>query len=266
MGNSNPTQVVNQRLTQQQRLIADIRATAGMLMQEYRQEYLDPGFCNRVALVYNDKLRNFRKDELEGVSYTLGLQVQYPAYKQRMCDAIVKHYTDRFNLLAAIVDSLSYCDNRIRAAVTGPVCAGQPEIFDPVSCQANAGSWQTMISPPDGRLPENAQWYTYLNQMQTQYMAALERLQVMVHRLAQMDQDIRDPELQQLRQEAAQLIQQTTLGCQQAYYGLLTAPTRTPADLRRQRQQSQYATSQARARQAALRTTQGLTAVSAKHA
>src|SRR5207249_2372926 len=130
---------VENNIVRQNALIQEIHNETEKLSEQYNIQFLDPTFCNRVALIYNDKLQNYRKQELDGVSYSLGLVTDLPATKHKVCEAIVKHYTDRLNLLAGIQYSLSYVSDRIFALTTGPRCDGNPEIFDYDECLASGG-------------------------------------------------------------------------------------------------------------------------------
>src|SRR5690242_6621452 len=123
-------QSIDNELIHQNALIQEIHRVAQELSEKYTTQFLDPNFCNRLALIYNDKLLSYRKQELDGISYTLGIVSDVPATKQKVCEAIVKHYTDRLNLIAGIQYSLSYVSDRIFALTTGPRCEGKPEIID----------------------------------------------------------------------------------------------------------------------------------------
>lgn len=129
MGNGSS---IPNNINKQTQLIQEIHAVATELSNSYQSKYLDPKFCTTVALIYNDKLMNFRHNQLDGVASTLGLVVDNPRHKQHLCSSIVKHYTDRLNLLAVIQSSLNFCSNRIFALTTGPRCDGNPEIFDQI--------------------------------------------------------------------------------------------------------------------------------------
>src|SRR6185295_19519299 len=107
------SQSIQKGIDQENALILEIREIAKELNELYSAHFLDANFCNRIALIYNDKLIGYRKQELDGVSYTLGLVNDMPSVKSKVCESIVKHYTDRLNLVAGIEDSLAYVTDRV---------------------------------------------------------------------------------------------------------------------------------------------------------
>jgi len=50
-------------------IIQKIHDISMELHETYSTKFLDPGFCTRIALVYTDRLNNFKKHELNGVAY-----------------------------------------------------------------------------------------------------------------------------------------------------------------------------------------------------
>ena len=160
------SQSIDTSLVHQNALIQEIHKTAQTLSEKYSTQFLDPNFCNRIALIYNDKLLKYRRQDLDGVSYTLGIVSDVPATKHKVCESIVKHYTDRLNLIAGIQYSLSYVSDRIFALTTGPRCDGNPEIFDQEQCVLSGGQWINYLVLPSQGIQENQVWFNYLKTMQ----------------------------------------------------------------------------------------------------
>jgi hypothetical protein len=244
-------------------LIQRIYAVASELSESYNTKYLDPRFCTTVAMVYNDRLMNYRKQDLLGVSTTLGLLVDKPNLKQKICDSIIKHYTDRLNLIAIIQQSTSFCSDRVYALTSGPVCTGNPEIFDQQECVKSGGKWDPYIVPPDEKIAENQQWYNYLNHMQDLYIKTLARLYDILVQLKDFDQDVTDERLKTLSAEVKQLIDTMTANCSQMYKLALTTPTYTKEELRMKAQDVETSKRESEARAAALRASRGLQPVQA---
>jgi hypothetical protein len=251
-------QSINGELVQQNALIEQINEVAKQLSDKYSVEFLDPNFCNRLALIFNDKLLRYRKQELDGVSYTLGLVSDVPSTKNKVCQSIVKHYTDRLNLISGIQYSLSYVSDRIFALVTGPRCEGNPEVFDQQKCQETGGQWLNYLVPPDYNLPENQGWYNYLKEMQSNYLASLQKLLEIVNQLKDYDQDINDERLKTLIDEAKTIIQSMHENAYQMYQLILTTPTYTNQELNLANEQNLIREQEASARLAALRVANGL--------
>lgn len=250
----------------QTRLIQNIYAIASELSEAYTLKYLDPRFCTGLALIYNDRLMNYRKQDLVGVSTTLGLMVDDPGHKQQVCDSIIKHYTDRLNLIAVVQKSTSFCSNRIYALTDGPICTGNPEIFEQAACNESGGRWQPYSVAPDEKIIENGQWYKYLYHMQDTYLKSLSRMYDILVQLKDFDQDITDERLLVITSEVEGLITNMTATCSQMYKLALTTPTFTKEELRLQQEDINTSKNEAAARSAALRAAHGLQPVEAKKA
>jgi hypothetical protein len=242
----------------QTELIQSIYGIAAELSESYKDKYLNPKFCTSVALIYNDRLMNYRKQDLLGVSTTLGLAVDQPGLKQQICDGIIKHYTDRLNMIAIIQKSTSFCSDRVYALTSGPACTGNPEIFDQGGCAAAGGRWDPYIVPPEEEIPENKQWYNYVEHMQDIYIRTLARLRDILMQLKNFDQDITDERLKDLSLEVEQLIANMTDNCSQMYKLALTTPTYTREELRMQKQDIEVSKKESAARKAALLAANGL--------
>ena len=261
MGNGNS---VPKNVNLQNELIQEIHAVAQDLSESYRSKYLDPKFCTTVALVYNDKLMNYRKQDLNNIAMTLGVVADVPGQKQQLCEAIVKHYTDRLNLIAAIQHSLNYCSNRIFALTSGPRCEGHPEIFDQALCTKNNGRWIGYVVPPDEKIEENKQWFGYLARMQETYLNTLQRMLDILKQLKDFDSDIDDERLRSLGDEVEQLIDGMQKNCYQLYKLILTTPTFTEEELRARQENDNISQQEASARLAALRASKNLPPMEAK--
>jgi hypothetical protein len=258
MGNGNS---VPSNINSQNNLIQEIHAIARELSETYKRKYMNPKFCTSIALIYNDKLMNYRKTDLNNVSMTLGVIADTPGQKQQLCEVIVKHYTDRLNLISAIQHSLNFCSNRIFAMSTGPRCEGHPEIFDQPACSKNGGRWIGYIVTPDANVTENQQWFNYLSHMQSTYMQGLARLLDIMKQLRDFDQDINDERLKALGQETENLIDSMQKTCSQIYKLMLTTPTYTTEELRMKQEDLQTTQTDAAARLAALRASQDLSSI-----
>jgi len=261
MGNGSS---IPNNINKQTQLIQEIHAVANELSNEYTNKYLNPKFCTTVALVYNDKLMNFRHNQLDGIASTLGLVVDNPRHKQHLCSSIVKHYTDRLNLLAVIQQSLNFCSNRIFALTTGPRCDGNPEIFDQAECTKSGGNWINTVVPPNHEIPENKEWFNYLQHMQETYLKSLARLLDITKQLKEFDEDINDERLRGLGEEVEGLMDNMNSTCHQLYKLMLMKPTFTAEELRLQDESTNMNQQEAAARHAALRATKGLAPIAQK--
>lgn len=252
------TQSMETSLVHQNTLIQEIHRTAQVLSEQYTTQFLDPDFCNRLALIYNDKLLRYRRQDLDGVSYTLGIVSDVPTTKQKVCESIIKHYTDRLNLIAGIQYSLSYVSDRIFALTTGPRCEGNPEIFDREQCTLSGGEWINYLVLPDQTIEENQIWFNYLKTMQANYLQSLNKLLGILQQLTNYDADINDERLKLLSDEARTIINSMHQNAYQMYKLLLTTPTYTKEEVELLKEQEAIKTQEQSARLAALRAANGL--------
>ncbi len=251
---------IETELNKQNVLIQEIHAVAQELGDTYSAQFLNPDFCNRVALIYNDKLLKYRRQDLDGISYTLGLVNDVPSTKGKVCEAIVKHYTDRLNLMAGIQYALSYVSDRIFALTTGPRCDGNPEVFNQEECQKSNGRWQPYVVMPDVSIPENQTWYGYLKSLQDDYLRNLQKLLGIINQLRDYDSDINDERLKALGDEAKAIIDGMHKHAYEMYKLLLTTPTYTPEERQSMAEQDQIKKQDDSARLTALRVANGLPA------
>ena len=252
------SQSIDSSLQQQNELIVEIHKIAQELSQKYSSEFLNPNFCNRIALIYNDKLLRYRKQELDEVSYTLGVVSDIADTKQKVCEAIVKHYTDRINLIAGIQYSLSFVSDRIFALTTGPRCEGNPEVFDQSQCTLSGGQWLNFIVMPNNQIQQNQSWFQYLKSMQDNYLSNLQRLLNILNQLKDYDNDINDERLRSLEHEAKEIINGMHQHAYQMYKLILTTPTYTEEELKLLEEQNLIKEQEAAARLVALRSANGL--------
>ena len=254
------TPSIENSLIRQNAMIQEIHRNSQELSEKYNIQFLDPNFCNRIALIYNDKLLRYRRQDLDGVGYSLGIVSDIPATKQKVCESIIKHYTDRLNLIAGIQYSLSYVSDRIFALTTGPRCNGNPEIFDREQCILAGGQWVNTLVLPDQKIAENQMWFNYLKSLQDNYLASLSKLLGILNQLKNYDNDINDERLKLLGDEVRKIINSMHQHAHQMYKLILTTPTYTNEELALYKEQEQIKQQQEAARLAALRTANGLPA------
>ena len=257
MGQSNSKQTYNNNKIQTE-LIDEIHKRAKVLSESYSYEFLDDNFCNRVALLYNDRLSKFRKQEIDSVQFTLGIVNDNPATKNKVCKLIVEHYIKRIRLISKIEENLDYCLYRIYALTIGPRCNGQPETFDMDQCRNLGGQWLETVLLPDDQLVENRPWYQQIHDMQSAYIGYLKRLNSILRQLDDFDEYVNDERLNSLDLEIdkmIELIQATTF---ERYRLALAIPTYTPEQIRERAMRDQTMRGDYAAKQSALRVSKGL--------
>lgn len=257
MGQSNSKATYNNNRIQVN-LLQSIQEESKKLSEAYSYEFLDEGFCNRVALIYNDQLIKFRRQEIDDVQYTLGIVNENPETKDKVCKMIVAHYINRIRLITKMENNLEYGLDRINAITVGPRCQGNPEIFDMASCQQRGSQWLDTILLPDDRVTENKRWYQQVHNMQQEYIGYLKKLLTILRQLDNFDKYVTDERLKYLEQELDELIEMSNRKIYELYRLILSIPTYTLAEInernmREKQQRNDYA-----AKASALRVSKGL--------
>ena len=244
---------VQDRLQRCTTIIQAINELVQELSDRYQSRFLYPDFCNQVAMIYSTKLSHFRKQELDGVSYILGLTPDSPKMKQQICQKIVEHYTKKLQLVQLIQSSLSYCDNRLRALTVGPYCSGDPMIFESSECQGDGKEWKSMRELP-ADAEENSDWYEMVEEFQSGYMATIQRLRDILKQLRDYDEVIDEESLSTMERDVRLLLATMKKDCQTKYHMIETTTKRlSKEELEVLRQKHQKEKERRLARLAALR-------------
>jgi hypothetical protein len=239
-------------------LIKEINRRARQLSEAYSYEFLDDNFCNRIALLYNDRLTKFRKQEIDNVQFTLGIVNDDPSMKNKVCKLIVDHYIKRIRLITKIESNLDYCLNRIYALTIGPICAGQPEVFTSEECRNLGGRWTETVLLPDDQVVENKPWFQQVHNMQEAYIGYLKQLSSILRQLDDFDEYINDERLNRLDDEVDKLIETIQATTFERYRMALSIPTYTPEQIRERKLREETIKGDYAAKQSALRVSKGL--------
>lgn len=240
------------------KLLQDIQSEAKRLSDLYSYKFLDENFCNRMALIYNDQLIKFRKQEIDNVQYTLGIVNDNPETKDKVCKMIVAHYINRIRLINKIETNLEYGLDRINAITVGPRCNGNPEIFDLDACQKRNGQWIDTVLLPDERVVENKNWYQQVHNMQQEYTGYLKKFMSILRQLDNFDEYVNDERLKYLEQEIDDLIIVTNEKIFQLYRLILSIPTYTISQIQQKNARDRQQKMDYAAKSSALRVSKGL--------
>lgn len=242
-------------------LLSQINETGKAVIDNYGV-FVDSAACDKLSVIYENELKSFRKQEINGVSVLLGLTVPSEKVdKTELCKRIVDHYNKRITLISTITSSLSFCNDRIKALNTGPRCTTKPDIFDKTQCP---GNWVETITAPDADVSENSEWYRLVDEMVEKFGDSMVDLLAIVIRLRDFDESIDDDELNSMIDEAPVLIDEMHKVCFDNYQKALTTPTYSKAEIELLNEQQRIADSENSARVAALRNAHGLSAVPGK--
>lgn len=219
-----------QILATQEELIREITEISINLAENYNKEFLRPDFCNRVALVATEKLGNFSKSQLDDVVYTLGVVAEDPMLKENLCQAIIDHYMKRIQLISTIINSLEPCSKMVKAVNTGPICVGNPDIFDKQECNDNGNNWQNfnfMTYNIDKNAEQNKAFLNSLNNLNIEFTRDLEAIKKILEDVMNINYNIADEQLDNLQIETQQLITTMEYKCKLYYYEVLLNPPMT---------------------------------------
>lgn len=216
-----------QILATQEELIREITEISIKLAENYNKEFLRPDFCNRVALVATEKLGNYSKSQLNDVVYTLGVVAEDPMLKENLCQAIIDHYMKRIQLISTIINSLEPCSKMVKAVNTGPICVGNPDIFDEQECKDSNNEWQNfnfMTYNIDKSAPQNQAFLNSLNNLNIEFTKDLESVKKILEDIMNINYNIADEQLDNLQMETQQLITTMEYKCKLYYYEVLLNP------------------------------------------
>lgn len=102
-------------------LYRKIRDDIHKLLIDY-QFWADDDICDKLEIIYFDKLIKFRKSNLLDVSTAIGYKYDSTIDKQLICKSIIEHYRRRIKLFQKIYDIIEIGRERVNRAHTGPVC------------------------------------------------------------------------------------------------------------------------------------------------
>ena len=98
-----------------------IKSKIRKLLKNY-EVWSNEEICNKLEIVYYDKLIKFNKSDLMGVSNMIGLSHNNDADKRKICRDIVEHYSYKIKILRKINNTLNKAYNRLDRSKNGPVC------------------------------------------------------------------------------------------------------------------------------------------------
>ena len=190
------------------------------LLERYDTTYLAPDACSKMTLLYKNKLNQFKRYELDGVAYELGISAdeEQPLMKTQLCEKIVNHYQLRKNMVLSIQNGIRSCSNRIFALTSGPICENHPEVFYKTQCESQGSIWKTDNRPPAGE--GNAEWFANLTALQNAYLNGLQQLMGILIKLKNSnttDNIIKDEELKALAKQTSEIVDSMSELCKNLY-------------------------------------------------
>lgn len=151
----------------------------------YTQKFwADEGLCDKMVIVYYDKLIQYNKSDLVNVSMAIGIKPDQSdkINKNELCLKIVNHYKKRIDLMSHILNSITDIYNKIIHVQKGAVCQGVNDYVDDFyRCRKMNGIWLDenqynkmieklkIINLYDG-------WYEHITIMNTKWFESMNKL------------------------------------------------------------------------------------------
>jgi hypothetical protein len=228
MGNYSTVEYQNK---QRDDKIFRIEMVGNRLAQTYSEKYLDPDFCNQVTMVNNDDLIRFHHQKVNGRSYSFGYIGDVPHIKETICEGIQEEYRLKKELVNEILGCFQECNARMDSITRGPICQGNPEVFNEAECR-HPNRWVQNITIPTRNVRENERWFRTLAIIHKQFMKGLTTLENILIDLENHDDSFSIEKTKRMLRIVEQIKQLLRLECGRFQRQLLTIPTFTPAEVR----------------------------------
>ena len=137
--------------------IKELEQDIKKLVNEYNF-WVNENICDKIEVVYYDKLIKFRKKELIGLSTAVGIgyKINENYDKPLICREIIYHYRKRINLLNSIYEGLNNIAIKINSLNNGPMCIKTNKYIDDI---------MTCRSFPDGLWVNKDEYKNYINEL-----------------------------------------------------------------------------------------------------
>jgi len=197
------------------KLYNNIKNTVKKLIYTYEQ-WISEDICDKLTVVYYDKLVRFSKDELNNASLAIGISPYAnidKTEKGEICIKIINHYKKRIDLLKKIISEVDKSYIKIEKAKKGNVCRKAKEYVDDfIKCQKVGGIWideeqyKTIIKniKDCGKYDE---WLNFIYGMENNWVKYNEKLMAIVDKIKKdIDNSIDDQMFEQLDDETNLII------------------------------------------------------------
>jgi hypothetical protein len=227
MGNWNS---IEKKLERQDEKVFNIQTIAHRLDNVYSEKYLDPDFCNQVTMISNEQLLRFQHQKVDGRSYSFGYIGDVPHVKQMICEGIQEEYRLKKALISEILECFKECNSRIDSITRGPICRGNPEIFNKNSCSPPS-VWLETIALPDRKIGENQKWFDSLDEIHYYFMKNLTILENMLYDLENHDDYYSIDRIKDMTETVSKIKINLHRECSRLQKLILTIPTYTKEEV-----------------------------------
>ena len=231
MGNSNSLEAKDKK---KEDLIFDIEVKGNRLNRLYTEKYLDPDFCNQVTMVNTDDLVRFQHQKVENKQYSFGYIGDVPTVKEKICEGIQEEYRLKKELVSTILTCFQECNARLDSVTKGPMCRGNPEIFNEVDC-APPSEWIHTVVPPEEGISENKKWYNTMTDYHDYFMKNISIMQNILNDLESHDERFSIDRVQEMIRTVDKIKLSLNHECSRLQRFILTIPTFTDQEIEEQK-------------------------------
>lgn len=122
-------------------LYQSIKKEINNIIHEYKF-WTDRRICDKITFVYQNKLIQFKKEDLLDASMSIGIKQDKEVDKVTICNKIIKHYRARIELLQRVWESVNKLYKKIYLSKNGPVCQSVDKFIDNFfTCKEYNGIW-----------------------------------------------------------------------------------------------------------------------------
>ena len=191
----------------------------------YKYEFwTDPNICDKLSVVYYDKLIKFHKDNLLDISAAIGIKHDTDISNNKLCTTIIDHFKNRINFLKTILIAVDRGQRRIIRATKGPVCRNVDSFVENFfTCQQYSGLWisQDQYKHIVQRLKETGRYDGYkshFDMLEKKYCFYLRKLFRAIDIIKKdIDNTLTDNEFNKIREFALEIIKKMDVICDIAY-------------------------------------------------
>jgi hypothetical protein len=113
------------------------------MMTEYKI-WADINICQKLEVIYYDKIIKFHQKDLLDISSGIGLVYNDKIDKEELCKIIIQNFKIRIEILKLIYETILYSKEKLNRLYNGPVCKKVDKYIDDfINCNNNNGEWVT---------------------------------------------------------------------------------------------------------------------------
>lgn len=205
------------------KLYNQIQNTVKEIIYKY-QFWTDPNICDKLSVVYYDKLIKFHKDNLLDISAAIGIKHESDVPNDKLCTTIIDHFKNRINFLKTILLAIDRGQRRIVRATKGPICRNVDAfVEDFFTCQQYSGLWisQDQYKHIVQHLKEKGRYDGYkshFDMLEKKYCFYLRKLLKVIDIIKKdIDNTITDNEFDKIRDFSMEIIKKMDIICDIAY-------------------------------------------------